>query len=91
MADGTVLIVGGTGGIGREIAAHYGKGRDVIITGRDPTRPRRSPELGSECIGQCRPGTSRDHRLRPRRRWPRRQAGAVCHCPRQQPGAASTT
>ncbi len=39
MADGTVLIVGGTGGLGREVAAHYAKeGREVIITGRDPAR-----------------------------------------------------
>jgi NAD(P)-dependent dehydrogenase (short-subunit alcohol dehydrogenase family) len=37
MADGSVLIVGGTGGLGRELARHYlEKGRDVIITGRDP-------------------------------------------------------
>ncbi len=36
MADGAVLIVGGTGGLGRELAAHYvDRGREVIITGRD--------------------------------------------------------
>lgn len=36
MADGSVLVVGGTGGIGREIALHYReKGSPVIITGRD--------------------------------------------------------
>lgn len=39
MADGSVLVVGGTGGIGREIARHYhDQGRDVIVTGRDPER-----------------------------------------------------
>lgn len=39
MASGSVLIVGGTGGIGREVARHYhGKGQDVTITGRDPER-----------------------------------------------------
>ena len=39
MADGSVLIVGGTGGIGREIARHYrDQGQDVIITGRDADR-----------------------------------------------------
>jgi NAD(P)-dependent dehydrogenase (short-subunit alcohol dehydrogenase family) len=37
MADGAVLIVGGTGGLGRELARHYvDKGREVVITGRDP-------------------------------------------------------
>ena len=36
MVDGAVLIVGGTGGIGREVAAHYQRhGNPVIITGRD--------------------------------------------------------
>lgn len=36
MADGSVLIVGGTGGIGREVARHYAdRGDDVVITGRD--------------------------------------------------------
>lgn len=39
MADGAVLIVGGTGGLGREIAAHYQKqGSPVVITGRDADR-----------------------------------------------------
>ncbi|HEX6222137.1 MAG TPA: SDR family NAD(P)-dependent oxidoreductase, partial [Acidimicrobiia bacterium] len=39
MADGAVLVVGGTGGIGREIAGHYAKkGAEVIITGRDQER-----------------------------------------------------
>lgn len=41
MADGSVLIVGGTGGIGREVARHYAdQGNDVIITGRDASRAR---------------------------------------------------
>ncbi|HJR86451.1 MAG TPA: SDR family oxidoreductase [Acidimicrobiia bacterium] len=37
--DGSVLIIGGTGGLGREVARHYSdKGAPVIITGRDPVR-----------------------------------------------------
>ncbi len=49
MADGSVLIVGGTGGLGREIARHYQEqGSSVIITGRDPGR---SSEIASE-IGE---------------------------------------
>lgn len=37
--SGSVLIVGGTGGIGLEIARHYASsGSDVILTGRDPGR-----------------------------------------------------
>ena len=36
MASGTVVIVGGTRGLGREVAQYYaGQGRDVVITGRD--------------------------------------------------------
>lgn len=39
MFDGLVLIVGGTGGLGREVAAHYhARGAPVVITGRDADR-----------------------------------------------------
>ncbi len=39
MSDGLVLVVGGTGGIGREVARHYHDlGREVVITGRDEER-----------------------------------------------------
>lgn len=39
MADGMVLIVGGTAGLGREVAKHYhGRGHPVVVTGRDPDR-----------------------------------------------------
>lgn len=53
MADGTVLIVGGTGGLGRELARHYvDKGRKVVITGRDPEGAHaRASELGPGATG----------------------------------------
>jgi NAD(P)-dependent dehydrogenase (short-subunit alcohol dehydrogenase family) len=36
MEDGSVVVIGGSSGLGREIAASYaGQGRDVVITGRD--------------------------------------------------------
>ena len=39
MADGVALIVGGTGGLGRELAARYReRGAEVLITGRDADR-----------------------------------------------------
>jgi NAD(P)-dependent dehydrogenase (short-subunit alcohol dehydrogenase family) len=39
MVQGTVVVVGGTGGIGREIARHYIEaGAPVVLTGRDPER-----------------------------------------------------
>jgi NAD(P)-dependent dehydrogenase (short-subunit alcohol dehydrogenase family) len=39
MASGSVLVVGGTSGMGREVARHYqAKGAHVIITGRDSDR-----------------------------------------------------
>ena len=52
MADGTVLIVGGTGGLGRELAEHYlGQGREVVITGRDPDK---ADSIASELGGNAR-------------------------------------
>ncbi len=39
MSDGAVVVVGGTAGIGREIAQHYADGgREVVISGRDRAR-----------------------------------------------------
>jgi NAD(P)-dependent dehydrogenase (short-subunit alcohol dehydrogenase family) len=39
MAEGNVVIVGGTQGLGRELAQSYADdGRDVIVTGRDQSR-----------------------------------------------------
>jgi NAD(P)-dependent dehydrogenase (short-subunit alcohol dehydrogenase family) len=36
MANGTVVVVGGTRGLGREVAQFYaGQGKDVVLTGRD--------------------------------------------------------
>jgi NAD(P)-dependent dehydrogenase (short-subunit alcohol dehydrogenase family) len=37
--EGAVVVIGGTRGIGLEIARHYaGQGRPVVISGRDPDR-----------------------------------------------------
>jgi NAD(P)-dependent dehydrogenase (short-subunit alcohol dehydrogenase family) len=39
MAAGTVVVVGGTQGLGREVAAFYAaQGREVVVTGRDQAR-----------------------------------------------------
>ena len=36
MADGSVVVVGGTRGLGREVAQHYADaGREVVVTGRE--------------------------------------------------------
>lgn len=41
MAAGTVVIVGGTQGLGRELAERFARdGHPVVITGRDPERTR---------------------------------------------------
>ena len=53
MAEGSVLIVGGTGGLGREVARHYQSlGAPVIITGRDHGRSGKiAAELGDGVTG----------------------------------------
>jgi NAD(P)-dependent dehydrogenase (short-subunit alcohol dehydrogenase family) len=53
MSEGTVLVVGGTSGLGREIARHYqGEGDQVIITGRDQERSDKiAAELGDGVSG----------------------------------------
>lgn len=53
MADGSVLVVGGTAGLGREIASHYqNEGNQVIVTGRDQERADKiASELGEGVSG----------------------------------------
>ena len=52
---GLVLIVGGTGGLGRELAARYReRGAEVIITGRDAER---ASAVAAE-IGEGSPGSA---------------------------------
>src|SRR6478735_5727376 len=53
MADGSVIVVGGTQGLGRELAQAYaGEGRDVIVTGRDQSRAEAAAsEIGGSTRG----------------------------------------
>lgn len=53
MAKGTLVVVGGTGGLGRELALHYvEKGHDVVITGSDAERAASiAASLGSGVTG----------------------------------------
>lgn len=53
MADASVLIVGGTGGIGRELARSYAdEGVPVVITGRESSRAAGiAAEIGSAVTG----------------------------------------
>ena len=53
MAAGNVVVVGGTQGLGRELAQVYAdEGRDVIVTGRDPSRAERAAhEIGGATRG----------------------------------------
>jgi NAD(P)-dependent dehydrogenase (short-subunit alcohol dehydrogenase family) len=45
MAEGTVVVVGGTQGLGRELAQSYADdGRDVVVTGRDQSRANAAAE-----------------------------------------------
>src|SRR3984893_18529442 len=54
MADqGSVVIIGGTHGLGLEVAKHFvGQGRDVVVTGRDAARPQTgAKEIGGRSRG----------------------------------------
>lgn len=53
MDIGKVVIVGGTGGLGLDIAAHYARaGHDVVITGRDAaSAEEKAKTIGPEVSG----------------------------------------
>jgi NAD(P)-dependent dehydrogenase (short-subunit alcohol dehydrogenase family) len=53
MASKSVLVVGGTRGLGREVAQHYAdQGRDVVITGRDASSAEAfAAEIGGSTRG----------------------------------------
>jgi len=53
MATGSVVVVGGTQGLGRELAKFYGDlGREVVVTGRDQVRAdAAAAELGGNTRG----------------------------------------
>lgn len=53
MANGSVVVVGGTQGLGRELAQSYADGgRDVIVTGRDQSRAEiAAREIGGNTRG----------------------------------------
>lgn len=53
MSEGVVLVVGGTGGIGREVARHYlDQGQEVVLTGSNQERSAAvAAELGDAATG----------------------------------------
>ena len=53
MSEGVVLVVGGTGGLGREVARHYlDQGQEVVLTGSNQERSAGvAAELGQGAIG----------------------------------------
>ncbi|HXF57939.1 MAG TPA: SDR family oxidoreductase [Actinomycetota bacterium] len=53
VGQGAVVVVGGTSGIGKAIARHYvTRGREVVLTGRDPVRAKAvAEELGGRARG----------------------------------------
>jgi NAD(P)-dependent dehydrogenase (short-subunit alcohol dehydrogenase family) len=53
MANGSVVVVGGTVGLGRELAQAYaGEGREVVVTGRDQDRAdAAAKEIGGSTTG----------------------------------------
>jgi NAD(P)-dependent dehydrogenase (short-subunit alcohol dehydrogenase family) len=53
MADGSVVVIGGNDGLGKEIARHYASaGREVVISGRDVDKTAAAArELGASVSG----------------------------------------
>ena len=53
MANGSVVVVGGTQGMGRQLARAYAdEGREVIVTGRDHSRAESAAkEIGGNTRG----------------------------------------
>jgi NAD(P)-dependent dehydrogenase (short-subunit alcohol dehydrogenase family) len=53
MAGGAVVVIGGTHGIGREVASHYvERGRRVVLSGRDADRAKGvAGEIGGDASG----------------------------------------
>ena len=53
MAQGSVVVIGGTQGLGLEVARHYaGQGREVVLSGRDPARAEAvAAEVGGRTRG----------------------------------------
>jgi len=53
MAEGTVVVIGGTQGLGLEVARHYAaEGREVVLSGRDPARAQAvAAEVGGKARG----------------------------------------
>jgi NAD(P)-dependent dehydrogenase (short-subunit alcohol dehydrogenase family) len=53
MGEGAVVVVGGTAGLGKEVARHYvDAGREVMLTGRDASRAQAvAGELGGRATG----------------------------------------
>jgi NAD(P)-dependent dehydrogenase (short-subunit alcohol dehydrogenase family) len=53
MADGAVVVIGGTHGMGREVASHYAeRGRRVVLSGRDADRAKGvAGEIGGDTSG----------------------------------------
>src|SRR2546427_2664172 len=49
----SVVVIGGTSGLGREVAKLYAeRGRDVVLSGRDPERAAKvAAEIGSNARG----------------------------------------
>ena len=65
MANGSVVVVGGTQGLGRELAQSYAdEGRDVIVTGRDQARAEASASGSLRASGSRTPEIARHLPLR---------------------------